>query len=145
MNSVSGTAVLGYNPQGELVKLREGKNELICLASDPAKTDIPALPATTGTWTRTWLAAVSSWLRKSLGQVQPTRLSSLERSGGRKTRHAARRLDAAIVLHRLWLRLRSGKVTDAYLRWVIYVPFATPDPHRTLTQAERQRPVADVS
>ena len=33
-----GAAVLGYNPQGELVKLREGKNELICLASDPAKT-----------------------------------------------------------------------------------------------------------
>ena len=31
-------AVLGYNPQGEVVKLREGKNELICLASDPGKT-----------------------------------------------------------------------------------------------------------
>src|SRR5690242_15907806 len=28
-------AVLGYNAQGEVVKLREGKNELICLASDP--------------------------------------------------------------------------------------------------------------
>src|ERR1700730_6868090 len=32
-----GAAVLGYSPQGELVKLREGKNELICLASDPGK------------------------------------------------------------------------------------------------------------
>src|SRR6478736_586839 len=30
-----GAAVLGYNAQGEVVKLREGKNELICLASDP--------------------------------------------------------------------------------------------------------------
>ena len=30
--------VLGYNAQGELVKLREGKNELICLANDPSKT-----------------------------------------------------------------------------------------------------------
>src|SRR5205809_2382128 len=28
-------AVLGYNAQGEVVKLREGKNELICLATDP--------------------------------------------------------------------------------------------------------------
>src|SRR6266566_334068 len=29
--------VLGRNPQGVLVTLREGKNHLICLASDPAK------------------------------------------------------------------------------------------------------------
>src|SRR5260370_10772376 len=33
-----GAAVIGYNPQGEQVKIREGKNEMICLASDPAKT-----------------------------------------------------------------------------------------------------------
>src|SRR5262245_3772891 len=31
-------AVLGYNAKGELVKLREGKNDLICLATDPTKT-----------------------------------------------------------------------------------------------------------
>src|SRR5580658_2095893 len=34
----AGAAVLGYNPQGELVTLREGKNELVCLANDPTKT-----------------------------------------------------------------------------------------------------------
>ena len=33
-----GAAVIGYNPHGEQVKIREGRNELICLASDPAKT-----------------------------------------------------------------------------------------------------------
>src|SRR6266700_3439634 len=33
-----GAAVLGYNSQGELVKLREGKNELVCVANDPSKT-----------------------------------------------------------------------------------------------------------
>jgi len=30
-----GASVLGYNQQGELVTLREGTNELICLADDP--------------------------------------------------------------------------------------------------------------
>ena len=30
-----GAAVLGYNGQGELVSLREGRNELICLANNP--------------------------------------------------------------------------------------------------------------
>jgi hypothetical protein len=31
----SGAAVLGYNDKGELVTLRKGENDLICLASDP--------------------------------------------------------------------------------------------------------------
>ena len=33
-----GAAVIGYNAQGAQVKIREGKNEMVCLASDPAKT-----------------------------------------------------------------------------------------------------------
>ncbi|MDX1618654.1 MAG: hypothetical protein R3224_07695 [Balneolaceae bacterium] len=34
-NKREGAKVLGYNAQGELVTLREGSNELICLADDP--------------------------------------------------------------------------------------------------------------
>ena len=33
----AGAAVLGYDAKGQLVLLREGKNDLICLASDPGK------------------------------------------------------------------------------------------------------------
>lgn len=33
----SDAKVLGYNQKGELITLREGKNELICLADDPEK------------------------------------------------------------------------------------------------------------
>ena len=33
-----GAAVLGYDAQGGRVMIREGKNSLICLASDPSKT-----------------------------------------------------------------------------------------------------------
>src|SRR4051794_29962235 len=32
-----GAAVIGYNAQGAQVKIREGKNELVCLASDYTK------------------------------------------------------------------------------------------------------------
>ena len=32
----AGAAVLGYSPEGKFVPLREGKNEMICLASDPS-------------------------------------------------------------------------------------------------------------
>src|SRR5690348_1727056 len=33
----AGAAVLGYDASGKLVTLRQGNNELICLASDPVK------------------------------------------------------------------------------------------------------------
>ena len=33
-----GAAVLGYDAQGEFVTIREGKNEMVCLATDPTKT-----------------------------------------------------------------------------------------------------------
>jgi len=52
----AGAAVLGYNEQGKLVTLRAGKNELICLASDPAKTTIH-LAATTRTLNPSWREA----------------------------------------------------------------------------------------
>src|ERR1035437_6510636 len=33
-----GAAVLGYDAQGGRVQIREGKNELLCLATEPTKT-----------------------------------------------------------------------------------------------------------
>src|SRR5882724_7833145 len=35
-----GATVLGYDAKGELTTIRPGKNELICLATDPAKTAV---------------------------------------------------------------------------------------------------------
>ena len=35
-----GAKVLGYNPEGQLITVRAGNNDLICLADDPAKNDI---------------------------------------------------------------------------------------------------------
>src|SRR4051794_37147427 len=32
--------VLGYNAEGKLATLRQGKNEMVCLASDPTKTTL---------------------------------------------------------------------------------------------------------
>ena len=34
-----GAAVLGYREKGKLVTLREGKNDMVCLAPDPARED----------------------------------------------------------------------------------------------------------
>lgn len=36
----AGAKVLGYDSKGKLITLREGENDLICLADDPSKNDI---------------------------------------------------------------------------------------------------------
>ena len=35
-----GAKILGYNQKGELITLRDGKNEMVCLASDPNRNGI---------------------------------------------------------------------------------------------------------
>src|SRR6266436_3715765 len=50
--------VLGYNAKGEVVTLRKGSNDLICLADDPP-TNRSALPATTRISNPSWLAGAS--------------------------------------------------------------------------------------
>jgi len=39
-DKAEGARVMGYNEQRELVTIREGNNELICLADDPARNNI---------------------------------------------------------------------------------------------------------
>ena len=118
-----GAAVLGYNPQGELVTLREGKNELICLASDPAKTTF----------------SVACYHRDLEPYMARGRELTAQKVTGQK-RNDVRWKEVAegklslpreprtlYVLTGTGFDAAAGKVTNPYLRWVIYVPFATPE------------------
>src|SRR5208283_1180563 len=118
----AGAAVLGYNPQGELVRLREGKNELICLANDPTKTSF----------------SVACYHRDLEPYMARGRELAAQKVTGQK-RNDIRWKEVAegklslpreprtlYVLTGTGFDVSSGKVTDAYLRWVIYVPYATP-------------------
>jgi hypothetical protein len=119
----AGAAVLGYNPQGELVTLREGKNELVCLANDPTKTSF----------------SVACYHRDLEPYMARGRELSAQKVPGQK-RNDIRWKEVAdgklslpreprtlYVLTGSGFDASTGKVVDAYLRWVIYVPFATPE------------------
>jgi hypothetical protein len=119
----AGAAVLGYNPQGELVALREGKNELVCLANDPTKTSF----------------SVACYHRDLEPYMARGRELSAQKVPGQK-RNDIRWKEVAdgklslpreprtlYVLTGSGFDASTGKVADAYLRWVIYVPFATPE------------------
>jgi hypothetical protein len=115
--------VYGYNSKGDLVLLREGTNELICLSDDPNRTgfqcvcyhkDLEPFMARGRALKAEGKASGDIFdIREAeakAGTLQmpenPTTLHLLEGPSGR--------YDA-----------EAGKVVDAYYRYVVYIPWAT--------------------
>jgi hypothetical protein len=129
-------AVLGYNAEGKLVELRAGKNELICLASDPAKSTF----------------SVACYHKDLAAFMQRGRELLAEKITGAKRNDVRWKeiADGKLVMPREPRTLyvltgssydaASGKVADSYLRWVIYLPFATPESTGLSTKASDNAP-----
>ena len=118
-----GAAVLGYNPQGQLVTLREGKNELICLASDPGKTTFSV--ACYHRDLEPYMARGRELLAQKVTGQKRNEVRWKEVAEGKLS--LPREPRTLYVLTGTGFDSGTGKVTDPYLRWVIYVPFATPE------------------
>ncbi len=131
-----GAAVLGYNPQGQLVKLREGKNELICLASDPAKSSLSV--ACYHRELEPYMARGRELVAQKVTGQQRNDVRWKEVAEGKLS--LPREPRTLYVLTGSGFDAASGKVTDSYLRWVIYVPFATPQSTGLSTKASDGAP-----
>jgi hypothetical protein len=131
-----GAAVLGYNPKGELVTLREGKNELICLASDPAKNAISV--ACYHKELEPYMARGRQLLSQKVTGQQRNDIRWKEVADGKLA--LPREPRTLYVLTGTGFDTASGKVTDPYLRWVIYVPYATPQSTGLSTKASDSAP-----
>lgn len=131
-----GAVVLGYNQQGELVKLREGKNELLCIANDPSKTSF------TVTCYHRDLEPYMARGRELLAQ----KVTGQNRNEIRWKEIAEAKLAmpreprTMYVLSGTGFDSSSGNVTDPYLRWVIYLPYATPETTGLSTKASESAP-----
>lgn len=131
-----GASVLGYSAKGELVRLRDGKNQIICLANDPSKSRF----------------SVACYHRDLEAYMARGRELVTQKVVGEKN-HEVRWREVAegklsmpreprtlYVLTGTGFDPASGKVTDAYLRWVIYMPFATPESTGLSTKASDNAP-----
>jgi hypothetical protein len=119
----AGAAVLGYNEQGALVKLREGKNELVCLATDPSKKTFSA--ACYHRDLEPFMARGRELTAQKVTGKERVDLRYKEIAEGKL--FMPREPRTLYVLTGSSYDADSGKVNDAYLRWVIYTPFATPE------------------
>jgi hypothetical protein len=118
----AGAAVLGFDAQGKRVQIREGKNELICLAADPSK------PTFEVDCYHKDLEPFMARGRELLGEkvtgAKRNEIRFKEVEEGKVPMPKEPR--TLYVLTGKSFDAATGKVENSYLRWVIYVPFATP-------------------
>ncbi len=118
----SAVTVLGYDAKGDVVTLRKGTNDLICLADDPND--------------KTFSVAC---YHKDLDPFM-ARGRDLNKETKGKARHEQRWKEVddgkvpmpkeprmLYVLTGTGFDAAKGEVTDQYLRWVVYTPYATPE------------------
>ena len=117
-----GAAVIGYNAEGKQVEIRAGKNEMVCLASDPSKTAFNV--ACYHKDLEPFMARGRELLAEKVTGAKRTEMRFKEIEDGKlKIPREPRTL---YVLTGTNFDAATGKVQDSYLRWVIYVPYATP-------------------
>jgi hypothetical protein len=131
-----GAAVLGYDAQGALVQIREGRNELICLATDPAKTAFNV--ACYHKDLEPFMSRGRELLAQKVTGAKRNEIRFKEVEQGKLPMPRAPR--TLYVLTGKNFDGASGKVEDPYMRWVIYVPFATPQSTGLSTKASDNAP-----
>jgi hypothetical protein len=118
-----GAQVLGFSPEGKMVTLRKGTNDLICLADNPATDGFEV-----------------DCYHKELEPFMARGRELADQGVKGNARHEMRWKEVdegKLALPKLprMLYVLTGKsydaatdkVADAYLRWVIYTPYATPE------------------
>jgi hypothetical protein len=131
-----GAAVLGYNQKGELVKLREGKNELICVANDPSKASFSV--ACYHRDLDPYMTRGRELIAQKVSGQKRNEIRWKEVAEGKLS--LPREPRTLYVLTGTGFDSSSGNVKDAYLRWVIYLPFATPESTGLSTKASENAP-----
>ncbi|HEY1009416.1 MAG TPA: hypothetical protein VGE58_04860 [Daejeonella sp.] len=117
--------VLGYNQKGELVELRKGSNEMICLSDDPKTAGLN-------------VASYHQDLEPFMKRGRDLKLS------GKSPKEATDIRDEEVKSGKLSMPKQpttlyvytakaenfdpaAGTVKDGFLRYVIYIPYATPE------------------
>jgi hypothetical protein len=119
----AGAAVLGYDEKGALVTLREGTNDQICLADNPKENGFN-------------VACYHKDLEPFMARGRALATEGVKTADREDVRHkeiAAGTLKMAkeprslCVITGTAFDATAGKITEAYTRWVVYTPFATPE------------------
>ena len=132
----AGAAVLGFDEQGKRVRIREGKNELICLATDPTKTAFNV--ACYHRDLEPFMARGRELVAQNVTGSKRNDVRFKEIEDGKL--FMPREPRSLYVLTGSSFDAATGEVQNPYLRWVIYTPFATPESTGLSTKASDSAP-----
>lgn len=119
----NGTAVYGYSPAKEIVLLRKGTNEMICLADDPAQEGFSAA---------CYHKELEPFMQRGR-DLKKQGKSVQETFDIRETEVKAGKLSMPKQPATLFVYSATkenyisstGEVKDGYMRYVVYIPYAT--------------------
>lgn len=118
-----GARVLGWTADGKVVELRAGSNDLVCLAARPGEAQ----------WSvACYHESLEPFMARgreltAQGIEGQERIDIREREIAEGKLAMPREPRTLYVLHGSGFDAATGEVNDAYLRWVIYTPYATPE------------------
>lgn len=118
----AGATVLGYNAEGKVVTLREGNNDMICLADDPAAKGFSV--ACYHKDLEPFMARGRELNASSKGKARHEQRWKEVDDGKVKMPREPRML---YVMDGKGFDSAKGEIIDSYLRWVVYTPYATPE------------------
>ncbi len=113
--------VLGYDQQGKLTTLRQGSNDLVCLADDPKRAEFSV--ACYHKDLEPFMARGRELAAQGVTGAERNQVRWKEVESGKLT--MSREPRTLYVLNGSSYDASANRVVDPYLRWVIYIPFAT--------------------
>ena len=114
--------VLGYNDKGEVVTLRKGTGDLICLADDPAIKNFSV-----ACYHKDLEPYMARGCELNAQYKGKERQEQRWKEVGEGKLNMPREPRMLYVLTGTGFDSVKGEVIDAYLRWVVYTPYATPE------------------
>ncbi len=115
--------VLGFDAQGAVVTLRKGTNDLVCLADDPREKGLSV--SCYHKDLEPFMARGRELVAQGVKGKPREELRWKEIESGKLA--MPREPRSLHVLTASAFDPATGQATDAYTRWVVYTPFATPE------------------
>lgn len=120
-----GAKVYGYKSPGELVVLREGSNNMVCIADDPSKEGISV--ACYSTALEPFMARGRELSKQNLSFEQKMEVRGREVEEGSLSMPAVPSMMYVYYGKDEDYDRKTGKLANGQFRYVIYTPFATPE------------------
>jgi hypothetical protein len=118
-----GAAVYGYSPTREIVLLRKGSNELVCIADDPSQDGLSVACYHKDLEPFMRRGRDLKKLGKSVQEIFDTRESEVK--AGKLAMPKLATTLFAYSASKENFNSSTGEVKEGYMRYVVYIPYAT--------------------